>query len=215
MQSLDASVPSSSDEAVVFGRAGDGSLTPAQMRSMFELRYEVFHQKLGWSVNVMNRQERDEYDRMDPWYMVAGRGETASGCWRLLPTTGPYMLKDTFSELLRGEHAPRADDIWELSRFAATSASRRYKGQIFLSSMACDMIVGLIDFADLHGIRDYVTVTSVSVERLMKRVGIPMIRFGDARSTQIGKVESVACWIPLNQQFRDAAHAATRVERTG
>lgn len=213
MQSTNAFLMNLPQEAVVVGRAGDGTLTQAQMRSMFELRYEVFHQKLGWAVSVTNRQERDEYDLIDPWYMLASQDAKTSGCWRLLPTLGPYMLSDTFSTLLRGESAPHADDIWELSRFAATSPSRRHKGQIFLGSLTCEMISGLVEFADLHGIRDYVTVTSVSVERLMKRIGIPMIRFGDGLSTQIGQTESVACWIPVNHQFRSAAEAATQYDR--
>jgi len=40
------------------------------------------------------------------------------GCWRLLPTTGPYMLKDIFSHLLWGKPAPEQPDVWEISRFA-------------------------------------------------------------------------------------------------
>ena len=164
----------------------------------------MFHQKLGWKVSGIDRQERDDYDRMDPWYMIAEQGNRASGCWRLLPTNGRYMLQDTFSTLLRGEPAPSAVDVWELSRFAVTSPARRYNGQIYLSSLTYDMIARLIEFADRNGIRDYVTVTSVSVERLMVRAGIPMIRFGDGQSTRIGQVESVACWIPVNHQFRNA-----------
>ena len=33
---------------------------------------------------------------------------TLRGCWRLLPTEGPYMLKDSFPELLHGAEAPDA-----------------------------------------------------------------------------------------------------------
>ncbi len=193
---------------VVIGKASDRNITPRLMEQMFKLRYDVFHEKLGWQVDGTNQQERDDFDYLNPIYMIAGDQQHAQGCWRLLPTTGPNMLANTFPQLLRGEKMPITESIWELSRFAVTSASRRYKGQIYLSDLTYAMIDELITFADSKRINQYVTVTSVSVERLMKRCDIPMIRFGDGESTMVGSVESVACWIPVNEQFRNAvAHA--------
>ncbi len=199
---------------VVIGQARDNSISSKTLQQMFELRYDVFHEKLGWQVDGTDRQERDDYDLMDPYYMIATDRNKAAGCWRLLPTNGPYMLRNTFTQLLRGEQAPDADAIWELSRFAVTSPSRRYNGQIYLSEMTYDMISQLIEFADNRHIQHYVTVTSVSVERLMTRCDIPMIRFGDGESTLIGGVDSVACWIPVNKQFRQAAAIASRKLKT-
>ena len=49
-----------------------------------------------------------------------GEEDEVLGCWRLLPTTGPNMLKDTFPQLLHGHPAPHQTDVWELSRFAVT-----------------------------------------------------------------------------------------------
>lgn len=200
--------------AVVIGRAGDRNITPTLMEQMFRLRYDVFHEKLGWEVDGTDQQERDDFDHLNPIYMIAGNHQRAQGCWRLLPTTGPNMLANTFPQLLRGEKTPIATSIWELSRFAVTSASRRYKGQIYLSELTYAMIDQLIEFADFNSIDQYVTVTSVSVERLMKRCDIPMIRFGDGESTMVGSVESVACWIPVNEQFRNAVAHATEALKT-
>jgi acyl homoserine lactone synthase len=199
---------------VVIGREGEEKITPSLMEQMFRLRYEVFHEKLGWQVDGTNQQERDDFDYLNPVYMIAGDLQSAKGCWRLLPTTGPNMLFNTFPVLLRGEAMPQADSIWELSRFAVTSPSRRYKGQIYLSELTYAMIEQLINFADDNHIEQYVTVTSVAVERLMKRCDIPMIRFGDAQSTVIGGVDSVACWIPVNQQFRNAVTNANEMLKT-
>lgn len=199
---------------VVIGKAGDRDITPNLMEQMFRLRYDVFHEKLGWQVDGTDQQERDDFDYLNPIYMIAGDQRQAQGCWRLLPTTGPNMLANTFTQLLRGEKTPIAESVWELSRFAVTSASRRYKGQIYLSDLTYAMIDQLITFADSNSIDQYVTVTSVSVERLMKRCNIPMIRFGDGESTMVGSVESVACWIPVNQQFRNALARATQALKT-
>src|SRR3546814_13625445 len=40
------------------------------------------------------------------------------GTWRMLPTTGPYMLRDVFPQLLDGLPPPCGPRIWEGSRFA-------------------------------------------------------------------------------------------------
>lgn len=191
-------------------RADDIGFGPTDLRKLFRLRYQVFSQKLGWSVTHERGEERDDYDRLDPYYMLASSPDGSLGCWRLLPTAGPYMLRDTFAELLRGESAPVASDVWELSRFAVTSATQRCHGQIQLSPLTIDMIGRLIGFAETHGVREYVTVTSVAVERLMMRAGIPMSRFGDGRSIRIGRVESVACHIPVDRRFREAVCRAKR-----
>ncbi len=199
---------------VVMGQASDAEITPRLLKEMFQLRYDVFHEKLQWQVDGTDEQERDDFDYLNPVYMIASDSQQAKGCWRLLPTTGPNMLFNTFPELLRGEQMPQTQSIWELSRFAVTSPSKRYKGQIYLSELTYAMIDQLIAFADANQIEQYVTVTSVAVERLMKRCDIPMIRFGDAQSTMVGSVESVACWIPVNEQFRNAVSHATKALKT-
>ena len=87
------------------------------MRRMFRFRHRVFHERLGWEVESRNGLEMDRFDALDPVYMVSENiRKEIDGSWRLLPTTGPYMLKDTFPQLLRGEAAPRDPAVWEISR---------------------------------------------------------------------------------------------------
>ncbi len=119
--------------------------------------------------------ERDFYDELDPTYMVAYEQDSeVAGCWRLLPTTGPYMLKDTFPQLLRGESAPQDPAVWELSRFAVQPRDESSKAQASLNGVTFSMLRAAYDFAVHHRIRSYVTVTSVALERLMVRAGIPI-----------------------------------------
>ena len=47
----------------------------------------------------------------------------------------------------------------------------------------------------------FVTVTSVALERLLKRTGLPIRRFGDGKAQRVGKVLTVACWVDINEQF--------------
>lgn len=63
---------------------------------MHQLRARVFAGRLGWQVRIAQGRERDEYDALDPTYILAltDCGDVA-GCARLLPTTGPTMLSWT------------------------------------------------------------------------------------------------------------------------
>ncbi len=167
---------------------------------MFSLRYKVFFERLGWDVSIENFKERDIYDDLNPIYMVVKNDKQhIEGCWRILPTIGPYMLKNTFPQLLRSEKAPESREIWELSRFAVISGCNISKHRKTpLGSVAMSMIRTVFDFAEQHGVKQYVTVTSVALERLLKKIAIPIHRFGDEKSQHLGKVNSVACWIAVN-----------------
>ncbi len=199
---------------LLLGTAGQANLGPTTLSKMHQLRHQVFREKLQWNVSGENGEEVDEYDSLDPHYMVALEDGQATACWRLLPTEGPYMLRNTFDDLLRGEKLPAAKDIWELSRFAVLSPAQRYNGQIHLSTVAFEMFEKLIQFADERGISRYVTVVSTSVERLMRSNGITLTRFGDKKISNVDGVRSVACWISLDARTRATVSNAMITTKT-
>ena len=199
---------------LILGTAGHPALDQATLTRMHRLRHRVFREKLRWNVGSDNGVEIDDYDSLDPYYMVALEDGDATACWRLLPTVGPYMLRNTFSGLLRGEELPERHDAWELSRFAVLSPAQRYNGQIHLSDVAFEMFDRLIRFADERGIKQYVTVVSTSVERLMKSNGITLTRFGDGQVSSVDGVRSVACWITLDRRTRAVVSNALLETRT-
>ncbi len=199
---------------LLLGTAGQSELDMGTLSKMHQLRHRVFREKLQWNVSGQNGEEVDEYDTLDPHYMVALEDGEATACWRLLPTEGPYMLRNTFQDLLRGEQLPAAKDIWELSRFAVLSPAQRYNGQIHLSTVAFEMFDKLIQFADERGISRYVTVVSTSVERLMRSNGISLTRFGDKKISNVDGVRSVACWISLDARTRATVSNAMITTKT-
>ena len=100
----------------------------ADLLEMFRLRHKVFKKRLGWDVEDHGGLEKDRFDEEDAVYvLVRGRNSSVSGCWRLLPTTGPNMLKDIFPQLLRGESKSMSQfsNVWELSRFAVITPAGR------------------------------------------------------------------------------------------
>ena len=68
-------------------------------------------------------RERDAFDDVNPLYLVSVDPVTEEywGSLRLLPSTGPNMLRDVFPQLLDGEYIESAT-IWECSRICAVAS---------------------------------------------------------------------------------------------
>ncbi|GAA6188004.1 acyl-homoserine-lactone synthase [Litorivita sp. NS0012-18] len=98
--------------------ANDLHAYPKLARSMFLDRADQFKTRLGWEVTVdANGEERDEYDALNPLYVIWEKADgTHGGSMRLLPTTGPVMINDHFSHLTGGVHI-ESPLIWECTRF--------------------------------------------------------------------------------------------------
>ena len=194
--------------SIIVARSNDPGMSRRTMLDMYRFRHKVFHDRLGWEVNSRNGMEIDVFDKLEPFYIVAKDGHRrVEGCWRLLPTTGPYMLKDTFPQLLRGEAAPEVGNIWELSRFAVDSSEPGDLAQGNMRMLTFEMIRSVVDFAESRGIRHFVTVTSVAMERMMKQAGICFRRFGDGKAERVGKVLTVACWVDIDDRLHQAVDA--------
>ena len=96
------------------------------LAEMHRLRYRIFKERLGWDVQVSGDMEVDEFDACRPAYLLQRNADgRVQGCVRLLPTTGPNMLRDTFPALLDGQAAPTSDTIWESSRFGVDLCTPR------------------------------------------------------------------------------------------
>ena len=184
--------------------------------SMFRLRSAAFAERLGWEVTSVRGREIDAFDELNPTYMIVRNAldpTHALGCWRLLPTTGPYMLSDVFPELLDGAEAPRDPRVWEISRYAVSPATRTARRGFGFGDVSVAMWRQLFRFAREAGIDSYVAVTTVAVERLVARLGLNIERYGPPR--QIGCELSVAFRLPMDARAEavlgtaaDAARAA-------
>ena len=100
---------------------------------MLKLRALVFKERLDWEVEVNDGQERDIFDDQDPLYLLSvDECNNLLGSLRLLPTTGPNMLRDVFSELTpNGRIASPL--IWESSRFCTNPKFSMNDGQLVSS----------------------------------------------------------------------------------
>jgi acyl homoserine lactone synthase len=168
-----------------------------ELSDMHRLRAKVFRDRMGWDVPLMSGMEIDGYDAIEPTYMMIREAEgSLRGCWRILPTEGPYMLKDSFPQLLHGLPAPEDPKIWELSRFAIETEGRHNFG---FSEVAMESIGEIIAYGHRMGIDQYVTVTTTAIERLLRRAGVVISRFGPP--IQIGVENAVALYVDIKKTY--------------
>lgn len=159
-------------------------------------RHKVFVERLGWDLKTQNGEELDQFDRPDTVHIVVQDDQgNVSGCARLLPTTGPYLLGEVFPQLLNGLPPPCSPDVWELSRFAAVDFSSQTSSATaqFSSPIAAKVLYKAIDYAAAHGAKRLITVSPIGVERLLRRGGIRAWRAGPPMVIDGHPI--FACWI--------------------
>ena len=178
-------------------------LSAKDREGMFRLRYETFRVRLGWDVETTDDGlEIDQFDGENSNYILArSPQDDIDACWRLLPTLGPNMLRDVFPQLLGGQPAPAAADVWELSRFALATdrlAAAELAGnyQLSFGPLSIALISEAARFAKAHGIVRYVTVTTAAIERMLKKQGLHIHRLGPP--VKIGNVLTLACFIEVD-----------------
>lgn len=174
--------------------AGRSGFAREELLEMFRFRAQVFRKRLGWDVPLLGEMDVDGYDALDPEYVTlwAPAGNLC-GCIRLLPTTGPTMLRDTFATILHGRPAPFDPGVFELSRFAVMSDDRRGYGFSCLTQL---LVQAVIDHGHHRGLRRYVTVTTPAVERLLLCLGLHCQRY--THPQRVGRELALALQIDID-----------------
>ena len=143
------------------------------MDEMFRLRARVFRDRLRWDVQVVDGKERDKYDDEGPVYLIYTDDEAreVKGSLRLLPTTGPTVLADIFSDTLPAAVDLSAPTIWECTRLCLDDeilARGRREELLFASTV---LIAGLGEVAIGAGIELILGNLDSSMLRLYRHIG--------------------------------------------
>jgi len=142
------------------------------LEQMFRMRARIFHDHLGWDVVVKDGMERDKYDEQSPVYIIYTdeNGHRVKGSLRLLPTTGPTLVADFFSDTLPDAASLMAPTIWECTRFCLDDdVWQKKKEEIVFASTV--LLVALGDLALRAGIESVIGNFDAAALHLWRRIG--------------------------------------------
>ncbi len=180
--------------SIVAGRLDD--LPPDIYHRLGTFRHRVFVQRLHWEIPGVPHNATSEWDEFDAnatVHLVAlSTDDEVCGCARLMPTAGPYLLRDVFPELAGPDSLISSPSIWELSRFAGSGLADPRTG----STSGMSLFPYAMALARSFGATRLIGVISRSVARLYRRFGLDLRDIG-ARTTP-GPVDIIACSIDLD-----------------
>ena len=191
------------------------SFFPKEMDAMFRNRAEIFSGRLGWDVVVKNGYERDSFDDVNPLYLVSVDPDTEDywGSLRLLPTTGPNMLRDVFPYLLEDGECIESATIWEVSRICAKNVEGQPERTRSRVNYALnELILGIGEVALLAGLTQVVCVFDARMFRVVKAAGCNPQIIG--RPQRIGDTMSYAGLFDTGEGPLRAFRAATGIEHS-
>jgi N-acyl-L-homoserine lactone synthetase len=188
------------------------SFFPKEIDAMFRNRAETFSDRLGWEVEVKDGYERDRFDDANPLYLVSVDPDTEEywGSLRLLPTTGPNMLRDVFAQLLDGDFIESAT-IWESSRICATtSPGQPDRSRSGVNYALSELILAIGEVAVAAGLTQIVSVFDARIFRVLRAAGCNPEIIG--RPQRIGGAMSYAGLFETGEGPLKAFRAAAGIE---
>jgi N-acyl-L-homoserine lactone synthetase len=183
---------------------------PREIDEMHRLRAHVFHERLGWDVTVKDGWEIDEFDALNPLYLLSvDEGGRVRGSLRLLPTTGPNMLADVFSALLPAGQTVRSATVWESSRFSVDRTAAAERSPNRLNRVTGELLIGIVEVGMLAGLTEVVSVYDLYFQRILARANCHAEPIGEP--TRIGRVTSFAGLFEISERMLENLRSASGI----
>lgn len=179
---------------------------PTLIAAMFRMRAAVFADRLKWDVAVTDGWEIDRFDAEDPLYLLSVDEGTGilQGAVRLLPTTGPNMLRDVFPVLVPGG-APESPLIWESSRFAVNPAAfdalDRAEVNHVVNRTTIELLCGIVEVCQRAGIEHIVSVFDARMARIFRSIDCAFEIIGTP--TRVGRTMTYAGVFDMSDEMRE------------
>jgi acyl homoserine lactone synthase len=175
---------------------------PRLVDEMHRIRAKVFGERLGWDVDVVDGREQDRFDDCNPLYLISVNEVTGAveGSLRLLPTTGPNMLRDVFSELLEKGESVESATIWESSRFSIDPDLPHERAAKGLSRVTTELLCGIVEVGMIAGLSFVVSVFDARMIRIFRAANCPADPVGAPQ--RIGKVMTYAGLFEISAEAR-------------
>jgi acyl homoserine lactone synthase len=141
---------------------------PKLRDTMFRDRATQFKERLKWDVNVdAQGYERDEYDALNPLYVVwIMPNGSHGGSMRVLPTTERVMVNDHFADVIG--HDIQSEHIWETTRFCLSPDLTEDSVQVSAALMLAGCQIGIS-----QGLESMIAIFDPRMVRVYRRLGWP------------------------------------------
>ena len=173
---------------------------------MLNHRKIVLHDIKKWDVNIVDQMyEIDEYDRDDTVYLMSlDRNGELVGSMRLISTAMPHMTSGPFKKMFPDVQFS-SPNIWEATRFVVMGDRNVQPNGV--STAACELLLGTIQFGLDNGVRHITGVYESSMTRLYRRCGLSNVEIARHRTEAHGVVY-VGLW-ELSEALESSVIAAT------
>jgi acyl homoserine lactone synthase len=173
---------------------------PREIAQMHEIRKRTFYDRLHWQVKTLRSWEIDEFDALNPLYLLSiGDDGNVRGSLRLLPTTGPNMLADVFPELLPDDMRIESATIWESSRFSVDQEAAAERSDNLLNRTTGELLIGIVEVGLLAGLTDVVSVYDAMFARILKRANCAAELIG--KPARLGDIMGYAALFEISDRM--------------
>ncbi|MBF2716832.1 acyl-homoserine-lactone synthase [Agrobacterium vitis] len=182
------------------------------MEQMFKLRKRVFQDTLKWDVCCSQDKEYDIYDTYGPAYVVwcSKDGQRLYGSMRLMPTTGPTLLYDTFRSTFPKTVNLVAAGIWEGTRLCIDEdVLAKDHPDLPVARAFGIMLLTVYECALAHGIKAIVANYEPRLKKIYDRAGADVLEIG--RADGYGKYPVCCGTFEINHQGRENMRHALKV----
>jgi acyl homoserine lactone synthase len=192
-------------------QGAERSRYPHLIDAMYRTRADVFGGRHGWDVDVKDGIEVDMFDDVNPLYLIAVSDDekTFYGSLRLLPTTGPNMLRDVFSCLLPDGEVIESATIWESTRFCVHPSALVERSANRLNKVTGELLAGAIEVGLLAGLTEIVSVFDARMARVLSTGGCPAEIIGTP--VRIGRVMTYAGLFDVSDKRLDNIRQASGI----
>lgn len=156
-------------EVAQAGQAGKAGL----LFDMHRLRARVFKDMMKWDVHVSeNGLEVDQFDLPEAVYLLSlDHNKRVVGSWRLLPTSGPTMIRDVWPQYLETLSMPSCTDVWEVSRFSVLplEEDRRVAAK-HTRQITSELFCALIELCVSCGIKEIFSLYGPPIAKVVQRI---------------------------------------------
>jgi N-acyl-L-homoserine lactone synthetase len=173
---------------------------PREIAQMHEIRKRTFCDRLRWQVKTLRSWEIDEFDALNPLYLLSmGPDDAVRGSLRLLPTTGPNMLADVFPELLPDTLRIESATIWESSRFSVDQEAASERSDNLLNTTTGELLIGIVEVGLMAGLTEVVSVYDAMFARILKRANCAAELIG--KPARLGDIMGYAALFEISDRM--------------